>query len=200
MSNIAAGGELPSDPIFGNDCVAKKEDRLGVERVDNLPVSVGDGNGNAFSLAKLLEEENLAGKRHFLRKREQICRPFRFLSSDVDALSTVIPIVERLLVKEDVKVKLFQVPFQSIGILICGGNIGSSGLQTYIAAVVPRTRSCSIRAHSLKEKNLVEMEVYIPTSIVADRRAVYLSPYLLASYLPSKILSSLSNPERLIKF
>ena len=107
--------------------------------------------------------------------------------------------VERPLTKEDAKVRLFQVPFQSIGISICGGKIGSSSLQACIAAVVPGTNSCSIRAHSLKAKSLVETEVYIPTPIVADRRAVYLSPSFLASDLLSKVLSSLLNAERSVK-
>ena len=97
------------------------------------------------------------------------------------------------MVKENAKVKVFQVPFQSIGISICGGKIKSSGLQACIAAVVPWRRSCSIRAYYLKEKNLVETEVYIPTLIVEDRRAVYLSPSFLASDLLSNILSSLLN-------
>ena len=123
MWNLAAGGELPSDPLFENDGVAMKEDRLEVERVDIIPVSIGGGNGNVFSLEKLLEEEDVAGKPPYIRNREQVSRPSRVLSSDIDKLSTVITKVERPLVKEDAKVKLFQVPFPSIGISICGGKI-----------------------------------------------------------------------------
>ena len=65
--------------------------------------------------------------------------------------------------------------------------------QACIAAVVPGRRLCSIRAYYLKEKSLVETEVYIPTSIVENRRAVCLSPSFLASDFPSNILSSLLN-------
>ena len=137
----------------------------------------------------------MAVKLPFLRKREQIARPTRFLV----ASSPVVPKVERHVIKDDAKVRLFQVSFQSIGISICGRKIRSSGLQAYIAAVVPGTRSCPIRAHSLMAKSLIETEVYIPTPIVADRRTVYLSPSLLASYLPLKVFSSLLNVERSVK-
>ena len=41
--------------------------------------------------------------------------------------------------------------------------------------------------------------MYIPTPIVADRRVVYLFPSLLASDLPSKVLSSILNAERSVK-
>ena len=72
MWNLAAGGELPSDPLFENDGVAMKEDRLEVERVDIIPVSIGGGNGNVFSLEKLLKEEDVAGKPPYLRKRQRL--------------------------------------------------------------------------------------------------------------------------------
>ena len=137
LSNLTAGGELPSDPIFAEDGVVKKEDILGVEKVDVDPVSVGGGNENAYSLEKLLEEEELAVKPPFLRKREYIPRPSRFLVTP----SPVVPKVEHPLVKEEAEVRPFQVPFQSIGISICDGKIGSSGLQACIAAVVPGTCS-----------------------------------------------------------
>ena len=83
----------------------------------------------------------MAGKPPYLRKREQVSRPSRDLSSDIDELFPVILKVERPLVKENAKVNVFQVPFQSIGISICGGKIKSSGLQACIAAVVPGRRS-----------------------------------------------------------
>ena len=146
-----------------------------------------------------MEEEEFTVKSPFFRKREQITHSSRFLSSDVGVPSPVVPKVERSLSKEDANVRLFQVPFQSIGISICGGKIGSSGLQAFIAAVVPGSSSCSIRAHSLKAKSLVKMEIFIPTSIVADRRAVYLSPSLLDSGFPSKVFSPLLNVERSVR-
>ena len=69
LTNFAAGGELPSDPIFAEDGIAKKEDIHGVEKVYVDPVSVGGGNKNAFSIEKLLEDEDLAVKPPFLRRR-----------------------------------------------------------------------------------------------------------------------------------
>ena len=123
--------------FFAEDGVVKKEDILGVEKVDVDPVSVGGGNENAYSLEKLLEEEELAVKPPFNRKREYIPRPSRFLVTP----SPVVPKVEHPLVKEEAEVRPFQVPFQSIGISIYDGKMGSSGLQTCIAAVVPGTCS-----------------------------------------------------------
>ena len=70
LSNLAGGGELPSGPIFAEDGVVKKEDIIGVKNIDVDPVYVGGGNENAYSLEKLLEEEESAVKPPFLRKRE----------------------------------------------------------------------------------------------------------------------------------
>ena len=61
------------------------------------------------------------------------------------------------------------------------------------------SNSCSIRFHSLKAKGVTETEVCIQPPIVADRRAVYLYPYLLTSAFSPKVHSLLLNTECSVK-
>jgi len=58
------------------------------------------------------------------------------------------------LMVENNQVRLLLV--KDIGIKICGGAIGASGLQACVDNVVPGTKSCAVKSHVVKTKNLLE--------------------------------------------
>ena len=96
-------------------------------------------------------------------------------------------------------VHLLHVLEGSIGTIICGENIVSSGIQACVANVLIGSTSSSIWSHAAKENGLVENALYIQNYFVAGEIAIYRSSLLPVSSLSAKVLPSLLQTTRSIK-
>ena len=94
---------------------------------------------------------------------------------------------------------VFHVLAGSIGKTICGGKIGSSGLQACVAPVPFGSTSCSVRSHATKETSLSDDTLYIRTPFVAGKLAIYLTSLLPVSSLSPKVLPYLLQATRSVE-
>lgn len=97
------------------------------------------------------------------------------------------------------KVKLFKVDIQSIGSVICGGKIGTSGLTACVASIIPETYSCAVRSHLTKDNRLREDSIYVQTPSLVGEKAFYLTPSLFVKDMSSKFIPSLLKAERTVE-
>lgn len=165
--------------------------------------SVAGADDNTLSFQDLMDGLDLAGK-YFLKQREQLNLSSRFCSTNVDSNSLgfqrVDAKVERTSLKQEeiVTVKLLHVMLNNIGRTICGRNIVIPGLYTCFASVVPDSVSYTVHSHA-NNAIFFEYVVYVQTKIVAGKRAIYLSPSLLAEKKLSKFLPLFLNAKRSVE-
>ena len=147
------------------------------DQTNNLPVPSSDhAEVPGASISTLLLDPDLAVKPS-LRSRNDLQAPSRFRSPSTSSRSSSqLPggNVARAPSKtgEAVTVRLFHVLAGSIGTTICGGKIGSSGLQACVSHVPFGSTSCYIRSHATKEPILSDDTLYIRTPFVADHSII----------------------------
>ena len=110
----------------------------------------------------------MAGKR-FLRRRNEILVPCKFLSPAArfmshSKVSTGNTVCVPSKAGDVTKVHLFHGLACSIGKIICGGKIGSSGRQACVSNVLIGYTYFSVWSYTTKEKKLVDITLYIQTT------------------------------------
>ena len=181
IASLATGGLLPSE--IGLRIATLSTSAF--EHPYNLPVLASNhAEIPAASLSYLVLDSDVASKRS-LRRREEILVPSKFRSPVAFSRSTSqLPAGTTTNVPSragDAIVHLFHVLAGSTGIVICGGKIGSSGLQACVADVLVGSSSCSIRSYSTKEKSLIDNTLSVQTPLIVGKVAVYFPPLLLVS-------------------
>ena len=95
-------------------------------------------------------------------------------------------------------VRLIRIQQAGIGVTICGGKFGKTGLHACSSPVLMEN-ACGIKAHVIKAQAFFEDALYIRTPSKTSQCTVYMTPCLPISAVDSSIIVQLLSAARSVE-